>query len=60
MNTATIAAMPTVTPSTPNPQVPQQKQNTAKEVIAANIQALIEQLEGGGVHRELPARGVVM
>jgi hypothetical protein len=39
--------MPTVTPSTPNPQEPQPKQNTAKEVIAANVQALIEQLEQG-------------
>jgi hypothetical protein len=47
MNTATIATMPTVAPSTPNPQEPQQKQNTAKEVIAANVQALIEQLEQG-------------
>ena len=46
MNTA-IVTMPTVTPSTPNPQEPQQKQNTAKEVIAANVQALIEQLEQG-------------
>ena len=47
MKTATIATMPTVTPFTPNPQEPQQKQNTAKEVIAANVQALIEQLEQG-------------
>ena len=60
MNTATIATMPTVTPSTPNPQVPQQKQNTAKEVIAANVQALIEQLEQGhseGLSAYLSAMG---
>ncbi len=36
----------TVTPSTPNPKEPQQRQ-TAKEVIAANVKSLIEQLEAG-------------
>jgi antirestriction protein ArdC len=37
---------PTVTPSTQNPKQPQPRQ-TAKEVIAANVQSLIEQLEAG-------------
>jgi hypothetical protein len=43
----TPAATPTVTPSTQNPKLPQPKPQTAKEVIAANVQALIEQLEQG-------------
>ena len=46
MNTATVTTAPTVNPSILNPKQPQQKQ-TAKEVIAANVQALIEQLEQG-------------
>jgi antirestriction protein ArdC len=37
---------PTVTPSTQNPKQPQPRQ-TAKEMIAANVQSLIEQLEAG-------------
>jgi hypothetical protein len=44
MNTTTTSN--NVTPSTPNPKQPQQRQ-TAKEVIAANIKELIEQLEAG-------------
>ena len=44
MNSA--ATIPTVTPSTQNPKQPQPRQ-TAKEVIAANVQSLIEQLEAG-------------
>ncbi|WP_058187781.1 ArdC-like ssDNA-binding domain-containing protein [Terracidiphilus gabretensis] len=36
----------TVTPSTPNPKQTQPRQ-TAKEMIAANVQSLIEQLEAG-------------
>ena len=44
MNSA--AAIPTVTPSTQNPKQPQPRQ-TAKEMIAANVQSLIEQLEAG-------------
>jgi hypothetical protein len=36
----------TVTPSTQNPKQPQQRQ-TAKEIIAANVKSLIEQLEAG-------------
>ncbi len=44
MNSA--ATIPTVTPSTQNPKQPQPRQ-TAKEVIAANVKALIEQLEAG-------------
>jgi antirestriction protein ArdC len=40
------AAPITVTPSTSNPKEPQQRQ-TAKEVIAANVKRLIEQLEAG-------------
>ena len=43
MNTSVAAAA--VTPSTPNPN--KQQKQTAKEVIAANVQALIEQLEQG-------------
>ena len=43
MNTTVTAAA--VTPSTPNPN--KQQKQTAKEVIAANVQALIEQLEQG-------------
>jgi hypothetical protein len=42
----TIATTTTVTPSTPNPKQPQQRQ-TAKEMIAANVKCLIEQLEAG-------------
>jgi hypothetical protein len=35
-----------VSPSAPNPRQPQQRQ-TAKEIIAANVKSLIEQLEAG-------------
>lgn len=42
----TIATTNSVTPSTPNPKKPQQRQ-TAKEIIAANVKCLIEQLEAG-------------
>src|SRR5277367_6469864 len=41
----TIVTAPAVTPSTANPNKLQKQ--TAKEVIAANVQALIEQLEQG-------------
>ena len=41
MNTAT-----NVTPINENPKQPQQRQ-TAKEIIAANVKELIEQLEAG-------------
>src|SRR6202162_6495822 len=41
-----IATTNTVTPSTQNPKQPQQRQ-TAKEIIAANVKSLIEQLEAG-------------
>lgn len=44
MNSATIATETTVNPSTQNPKQPQQRQ-TAKEIIAANVKALIEQFE---------------
>jgi hypothetical protein len=48
MNTASISTTPNVTPFTQNlKQQQQQKLQTAKEAIAANIQALIEQLEQG-------------
>jgi antirestriction protein ArdC len=47
MNTATIAALSNVTPFAQNLKMQQQKQQTAKEAIAANVQALIEQLEQG-------------
>jgi hypothetical protein len=45
MNIATITTTATVTPFTQNLKQQQQKQQTAKEAIAANVQALIEQLE---------------
>jgi hypothetical protein len=41
----TIATAAAVTPSTPNPN--KQQKQTAKEVIAANVQVLIERLEQG-------------
>jgi hypothetical protein len=47
MNTATITTASAVIPSTQNLKQPQPKQQTAKEAIAANVQALIEQLEQG-------------
>jgi len=43
---SSAATIPTVTPSTQNPKQPQPRQ-TAKEMIAANVQSLIEQLEAG-------------
>jgi hypothetical protein len=43
MNTTDIVAA--ITPSTTNPN--KQQKQTAKDVIAANVQALIEQLEQG-------------
>src|SRR5260370_10117359 len=46
MTIPTLTAAPTVYEATQNPKQPQQKQ-TAKEAIAANVQALIEQLEQG-------------
>src|SRR3984957_17692598 len=42
----TIPTTTNVTPSTSNPQRPQQRQ-TAKEIIAANVKELIAQLEPG-------------
>jgi antirestriction protein ArdC len=47
MNTATIDTASTITPFIQNLKQPQPKQQTAKEAIAANVQALIEQLEQG-------------
>ena len=41
-----MKAISTVTPINENPNQPQQRQ-TAKELIAANVQSLIEQLEAG-------------
>jgi len=41
-----VATTPTVTSSTQNPKQQQQRQ-TAKEIIAANLKSLIEQLEAG-------------
>jgi len=46
MSSAAITTANTVNTSTQNTSQPQQKQ-TAKEAIAANVQALIEQLEQG-------------
>jgi hypothetical protein len=47
MNTATIAATSNVPPFTQNLKTQQPNKQTAKEAIAANVQALIEQLEQG-------------
>src|ERR1700733_10121217 len=47
MNTAAIAAPSTVTPFTQNLKPQQPQKQTAKELIAANVQALIGQLEQG-------------
>ena len=47
MNTIAITTADPVVPFTQNPKQPQPKQQTAKEAIAANVQALIEQLEQG-------------
>jgi hypothetical protein len=44
-STVTIAS--SVSPSTPNLKQPQPRPQTAKEVIAANVKALIEQLDAG-------------
>ena len=41
-----VASTPTVNPSTQNSEQPQQRQ-TAKEIIAANVKSLIQQLEAG-------------
>ena len=46
MSSAAITTANNVNPSTDNLNQPQQKQ-TVKEAIAANVQALIEQLEHG-------------
>ena len=46
MSSLAINTANTINTSTQNPNQPQQKQ-TAKEVSAANVQALIEQLEQG-------------
>jgi hypothetical protein len=43
---SSVATTPTVIPSTQNPKRPQPRQ-TAKEIIAANVKSLIEQLEAG-------------
>jgi hypothetical protein len=45
ISTVTIATG--IPPSTPNLKQPQPKPQTAKEVIAANVKALIEQLDAG-------------
>ncbi len=48
MNTATVTTTPTVSPFIQNLQQQQpQKPQTSKEAIAANVKALIEQLEEG-------------
>ena len=47
MNTAAITTASTVTSFTQNLKQPQPKQQTAKEAVAANVLALIEQLEQG-------------
>ena len=61
MNTATTTpATSNVTPFVQNLKIQQQKQQTAKEAIAANVQALIKQLEQGhseGVTAYLTAMG---
>ena len=47
MNTIAIKTASTVTPFAQNLQMQQPNQHTAKEAVAANVQALIEQLEQG-------------
>jgi hypothetical protein len=47
MNTIAITTASIVTPFTQNLKQPQPKRQTAKEAIASNVQALIEQLEQG-------------
>ncbi len=47
MNTIATTTTNPVVPFIQNPKQPQPKQQTAKEAIAANVQALIEQLEQG-------------
>ena len=47
MNTATVATPTNVTPFAQNLKMQQPKQQTAKEIIAANVKSLIEQLEAG-------------
>jgi hypothetical protein len=47
VNTIATTTTNPVVPFTQNPKQPQPKQQTAKEAIAANVQALIEQLEQG-------------
>jgi N-terminal domain of anti-restriction factor ArdC len=47
VNTIATTTINPVAPFTQNPKQPQPKQQTAKEAIAANVQALIEQLEQG-------------
>jgi hypothetical protein len=47
MNTAIVSTASTANPFTQNLKQPQPKQQTAKEAIAANVQALIEQLKQG-------------
>jgi hypothetical protein len=47
MNTAAVATPTNVAPFAQNLKMQQPKQQTAKEAIAANVQALIEQLEQG-------------
>ena len=47
MNTTAITTANPFIPFTQNPKNPLQKQQTAKKAIAANVQALIEQLEQG-------------
>ena len=55
MNTVAINTTTNVTPFTQNlKQQQQQKQQTAKEAIAANVQALIEQLEQDTPKASLP------
>ena len=44
---STVTTASSVPPSTPNLKPPQPKPQTAKEVIAANVKALIEQLDAG-------------
>ncbi len=41
-----VVTTPTVTAPTQNPKQPEQRQ-TAKQIVAANVKSLIEQLEAG-------------
>jgi hypothetical protein len=60
MNIAAITTASTVTPFTQNLKQPQPKQQTAQEAVAANVLALIEQLEQGHSDGQAPLAGLIL